>query len=195
MIFLYLNRLSLDTNFLDAELDSAETNEQSIIKSIDLTITQNQDIIDATEIKVHQSENDEEEEVERINTAAAKTNVRKISPRRKKTLRKAKKKAKSIKYPTYVVNHLTKEYNIDCYPTSKKIKEIALETKLNIIQVNKWFTDRRSKLKNTKSNRIPTHAVNQFIKLYNKNKYPNSDEIKQLEQETSVNYDQSKYNF
>ena len=189
--------MSLDTNFLDAELDSAETNEQPISKSIDLTITQNQDIIDATEIKVHQSENDEEEEVERINTeaAAAKTNVRKISAKRKKTLRKVKKKAKSIKYPTYVVNHLTKEYNIDCYPTSKKIKEIALETKLNIMQVNKWFTDRRSKLKNTKSNRIPTHAVNQFIKLYNKNKYPNSDEIKQLEQETSVNYDQSKYNF
>ena len=191
-----MSRLSLDTNFLDAELDSAEKNEQPISKSIDLTITQNQDIIDASEIKVHQSENDEEE-VERINTeaAAAKTNVRKISPKRKKTLRKAKKKAKSLKYPTYVVNHLTKEYNIDCYPTSKKIKEIALETKLNIMQVNKWFTDRRSKLKNTKSNRIPTHAVNQFIKLYNKNKYPNSDEIKQLEQETSVNYDQSKYNF
>jgi len=181
---------------LDADLDSVvATNtenepppptSQNVIAEVlpDIKIVQLENAVEAVE-----------EREEEVTTASKTKNVREISSKRKKTLKtvkKAKKIVKSIKYPIYVVNHLTKEYNIDRYPTSKKIKEIAIETKLNIMQVNKWFTDRRSKLKNTKSNRIPTHAVNQFIKLYNRNKYPSQDEIKQLEQETNVNYDQSK---
>ena len=65
-----------------------------------------------------------------------------------------------------------------------------MQTKLTMMQVSKWFTDRRSKLKHTKSNKIPTFAFNLFIKVYNKNKYPDSDEIKQLETETKVSYEQ-----
>lgn len=90
----------------------------------------------------------------------------------------------------YVINHLTKEYNENKYPNNKKIKEIALQTKLTILQVNKWFNDRRARLKHTKTTKIPTHAVNQLIKFYNKNKYPNADEIKTLSNEVQVPHEQ-----
>jgi len=47
-------------------------------------------------------------------------------------------RTKSNKYPDHVINYLIDKFNLNNYPSTEEKHKIALDTKLNTQQVNKW---------------------------------------------------------
>jgi len=60
-------------------------------------------------------------------------------------------KTRSNKYPDHVISYLIEKFSQNNYPTTEEKHKIALDTKLTTQQVNKWFEDRRYKLKKGES--------------------------------------------
>ncbi len=92
--------------------------------------------------------------------------------------------------PEHINNYLIERYTANKNPSRSDIEEIALQTHLTTEKVNSWFKKRRIQLKETKPNTIPEEAIKYLIEKYAVNKYPNSEQIRQMSVESNVGTEQ-----
>jgi hypothetical protein len=92
--------------------------------------------------------------------------------------------------PEHVTNYLIEYYNKSKNPIRAEIEEMAIQTHLTTEKITNWFKRRRIQLKETKPNTLSEQIVKYLTDKYALNKYPTSDEIKQMCMEINISNEQ-----
>lgn len=100
--------------------------------------------------------------------------------------RRCKLKETGRKHPQNTIDYLNKEYAKNVFPDKKREKLIALDINLTESQVHKWFSHRRTKLKDSKPFKFPKNVTELLLKKYDENRNPDSNSIEKIAAETQI---------